>query len=166
MATKPKNKNENKKKTKKRKIIANEKVCIGCKLCEVSCIVAHSKSKDIVRAFNEETPRALSRILVEESRPLTFALQCRHCEDPVCVSACITGAMHKDPETGAVLHNKEQCVGCWMCVMVCPYGGIQRDERTKKAASKCDLCLELDEPACVAACPNEALIIIEEEEGS
>lgn len=157
---------DKKTKTKKRKIVANEKVCIGCKLCEVHCIVAHSKSKDIVRAFNEETPRALSRILVEESRPLTFALQCRHCEEPVCVYACITGAMTKDPETGAVNHDKEKCVGCWMCVMVCPYGGIQRDERTKKAASKCDLCLELDEPACVAACPNEALIIIEEEEGS
>lgn len=148
---------------KKRKVRANEKVCIGCKLCEVACIVQHSESKNIIRAFNEETPRAMSRITVEESRPLTFAIQCRHCEDPVCTVACMTGALTKDPDTGAVLHNREQCVGCWMCVMVCPYGGIQRDLRHKKAASKCDLCLELDESACVAACPNDALFIIEEE---
>jgi anaerobic carbon-monoxide dehydrogenase iron sulfur subunit len=154
-----------KKTTKKhRKIKANEKVCIGCKLCEVYCIVEHSKSKNIIRAFNEETPRALSRVLVEESRPITFALQCRHCDEPACTVACMTGALHKDPETGAVLHDREKCVGCWMCVMVCPYGGIQRDLREGKAASKCDLCLELDEPACVAACPNEALFVVEEED--
>jgi carbon-monoxide dehydrogenase iron sulfur subunit len=106
----------------------------------------------------------MSRVIVEESRPLTFAIQCRHCEDPVCVTACMTGAMTKDPETGAVLHDKEQCIGCWMCIMVCPYGGIRRDMRDHKAASKCDLCLELEEPACVAACPNEALVIVVEED--
>jgi anaerobic carbon-monoxide dehydrogenase iron sulfur subunit len=27
---------------------------------------------------------------------------------------------------------------------------------------KCDLCPDLDTPACVANCPNEALIIVED----
>lgn len=152
-----------KSKNKKKRIIAKEEHCIGCRLCEVYCIVAHSESQDLIKAFKKESPRPLSRILVEENKPFTFALQCRHCSEPVCVAACITGAMTKDPETGAVKHDKNKCVGCWMCVMVCPHGAIQRDLREKKAASKCDLCLELDEPACVAACPNEALFVSEEE---
>lgn len=149
-------------KLKKRKIRAREEVCIGCRLCEIYCIVQHSKSKDILKAFKEEFPRALSRIVVEENKPITFALQCRHCDDPPCVKACITGAMAEDEITGAVKHDPERCIGCWMCIMVCPYGVIQRDLAEKKIASKCDLCLELDVPACVANCPNEALIIVEE----
>jgi len=42
--------------------------------------------------------------------------------------------------------------------MVCPYGAIARDETEKKIASKCDLCQGEEEPACVAHCPNEALV--------
>ncbi len=151
-----------KSKKKKRKIQANEEVCIGCKLCEIYCIVEHSKSKDLIKAFKKEFPRALSRVIVEENKPVTFALQCRHCDDPECVKACITGAMSKDPKTGAVVHDPEKCVGCWMCIMVCPYGGIKRDKNEGKIASKCDLCLELDVPACVENCPNAALIVVEE----
>jgi carbon-monoxide dehydrogenase iron sulfur subunit len=52
-------------------------------------------------------------------------------------------------------------VGCWTCILVCPFGAIQRDEREKKVASKCDFCAGLDIPACVANCPNEALILTE-----
>ncbi len=146
----------------KRKIWANEKVCIGCKLCEISCIVEHSESKDIISAFKNEKPRPVSRIIVEENRPVTFALQCRHCDDPQCVTACITGAMSKDEKTGAVTHDEERCIGCWMCIMVCPYGGIKRDIDKKKVAAKCDSCPELEIPACVANCPNDALIVLEE----
>lgn len=149
--------------TKKRKIKVREEVCIGCRLCEIYCIVQHSKSKDIIKAFKEEQPRPLSRVLVEEQRPVSFALQCRHCDDAPCVAACITGAMTKDEETGAVMHGSDKCVGCWMCIMVCPYGAVQRDLNGKKVVSKCDLCLELAVPACVKNCPNEALILLEDE---
>lgn len=147
---------------KRKRIQANEEKCIGCKLCEVYCIAAHSESKDLIRAFKKEFPRAQSRVIVEENRPVTFALQCRHCEDPVCVSACITGAMTKDEKTGAVTHDAEKCVGCWMCIMVCPYGGIKRDKKEKKIASKCDLCIEVGEAACVINCPNDALEVKED----
>ena len=70
----------------------------------------------------------------------------------------VSRSKSKVPEkTGAVLHNREQCVGCWMCVMVCPYGAIQRDLNGKKVASKCDLCMGKETPVCVTKCPNEAL---------
>lgn len=141
---------------KMKKIYIHEEYCIGCRLCEIHCIVSHSRSKKLIKAFKNEFPRPLPRLVVEESGYLSFALQCRHCQDAPCLSACITGAMFRDEKTGVVLHDKEKCVGCWMCIMVCPYGVIKMD-RNNKIASKCDLCYGEDIPACVAHCPNEAL---------
>ncbi len=143
-----------------KKIYAKEEFCIGCKLCEVHCIVAHSKyPNDIVKAF-KKLPRPVTRVIVEENRPVSFAVQCRHCDEPHCVKACITGAMHRDPETGTVVNNTDRCVGCWTCIVACPYGAITRDESDRKVAAKCDLCMKKADgkPACVANCPNDALI--------
>jgi carbon-monoxide dehydrogenase iron sulfur subunit len=74
----------------------------------------------------------------------------------------MTGAMHRDDETGAVLCDEEKCVGCWMCIMVCPFGAIQRNIVGRRAASKCDLCYGNEIPVCVAHCPNEALTFVED----
>ncbi len=140
-----------------KRIYADEKFCIGCRLCEVHCFVAHSKSKHIIKAHRDPTETARSRVRVEQNGYTTFALQCRHCTDAPCLEACMTGAMHRDPKTGAVLCDEDKCVGCWMCVMVCPLSAILPGE--DKVASKCDLCgMEWDgEPPCVANCPNAAL---------
>lgn len=146
-----------------KRVYAKEEVCMGCRLCEIHCLVEHSKSKKIVKAFREEFPKAMPRVLVEEAGALSFALQCRHCDEPFCVEACMTGALYKDEKTGAVLHDDDKCVGCWMCIMVCPFGVIRRDVRGKKIASKCDLCPDKEVPVCVANCPNEALIYEERE---
>jgi len=148
-----------------KRIYANEEVCIGCKLCEIWCVVQHSKSKDIIKAFKHELQKADPKVLVEISKPISFALQCRHCNEPDCVYACISGAMYID-EDGSVQHNADKCVGCCSCIMVCPYGAItiSRDAQLKgvKVVSKCDLCPDSDVPACVAHCPNEALVYVEE----
>jgi len=69
--------------------------------------------------------------------------------------------MYKDEKTGAVLHDADKCIGCWMCIMVCPAGAIQRDQRKEKIASKCDLCAGQEMPVCVANCPNEAIVFEE-----
>ncbi len=144
-----------------KQIYVNEEYCIGCRLCEIHCAVQHSRSKKIIKAFKEEAPRALARVLVEEEGPLSFAMQCRHCEDAPCIEACMVGAMHRDEETGAVLCDEDRCVGCWMCVMVCPFGAIQRNLVGNKVASKCDLCYGEEMPVCVANCPNEALTFVD-----
>jgi carbon-monoxide dehydrogenase iron sulfur subunit len=145
-----------------RRIIAKEEVCIGCRLCEVWCLVQHSESKDIIKAFRKEEPRPLARVRVEEYGVDSFGLQCRNCEEPDCVYSCISGAMYLDEETGTVQHDPEKCVGCWTCIMVCHRGAILRDERRRRIAAKCDMCVDLEVPACVANCPNEALILQEE----
>lgn len=142
-----------------KKVYAKEEYCVGCRLCEVHCITAHSKYKgEIVKAYKLDTQRPLPGIVFEEKRPVSFALQCRHCDASPCAKACITGAMRKDAETGIVTNDKSRCVGCWSCIMACPFGVISRDERNKKVASKCDLCIDNEgTPACVGACPNGAL---------
>jgi len=147
-----------------KRIYANEEVCIGCRLCEVHCIVQHSRSRKIIKAFREEQPREIPRLFVEESGPVSFAVQCRHCDDAPCVGACMTGAMQKDPKTGAVTNDPERCVGCWMCIMVCPAGAIRRNTAERKIASKCDLCGGEGIPVCVEKCPNEALTFEERDE--
>lgn len=145
-----------------KRIRIREEVCIGCRLCEIYCLVEHSWSKDIIKAFKREIPRAYPRVFVQEEGPVSFALQCRHCDDPVCVYACLTGAMHKNLETGVVEHDAEKCIGCWTCIASCPCGAITRDRHGRKVVAKCDLCSHLDIPACVANCPNRALIYEED----
>ena len=140
-----------------KKIFIQEEYCLGCRLCEIYCQVKHSKSKKIIKAFKKELVDTLPRVLVEEIGYNSFAIQCRHCVDAPCESACISGAMVKNKKTGVVICNEKKCVGCWSCIMVCPYGVIKRDLSAKKIASKCDLCEDEDMPVCVKNCPNEAL---------
>lgn len=141
-----------------KRIYTLEDYCIGCHLCEVACITEHSASKDPVRAFLHEPARPISRCTVEEwdGGIISFSTTCRHCDEPDCLRACISGAIQKG-ENGTVRIDTEQCVGCWSCVMACPYGAIQRN-LTRKKANKCDLCPDRKSPACVDACPNRALV--------
>lgn len=140
-----------------RRIHPVEEYCIACGLCEVHCAVAHSKSKNAVKAFKHER-RPQERIKVESAGDLSWALSCRHCDDAACVMACLAGALTRHPETGVIVIDKEKCVGCWSCIMVCSYGAIQQGN-DRKIAVKCDFCKEAEEPACVSNCPNGALIL-------
>jgi anaerobic carbon-monoxide dehydrogenase iron sulfur subunit len=142
----------------KKRIFAIEENCMGCGLCEVWCVVAHSKSKDIIKAFKEESPRPLPRIKVQRLKPTSFGLQCRFCDEPLCVAACLSGAMHYNEE-GLAEHDASKCVGCGTCILFCPFGAIQVDRKNKHIVAKCDLCVESGEPACVEHCPNRALYV-------
>ncbi|MCJ7510658.1 MAG: 4Fe-4S dicluster domain-containing protein [Dehalococcoidia bacterium] len=147
-----------------RPVYVREEVCMGCGLCEVYCALAHSISQDPIKAFKRERPRPVARIRVERTDGLFLPLQCRHCPDSPCVYACLTGAMYKDPDSGAVAVDPDKCSGCWTCIMVCPCGAITRDADMGIVA-KCDLCPGRDVPACVANCPNEALAWAEDGAG-
>jgi len=138
-----------------------EEHCMACRRCEVACIVEHSPSKDPVKAYSNPATRPLNRAIFEEKGPRSFSLMCRQCEDAPCIEACMTGAMGRDAR-GVVVVDEGRCVGCWMCLMVCPYGALQREERTRKISLKCDLCPDRETPACVEACTNRALVFEDE----
>ena len=142
-----------------KKIFIKEEVCIGCNLCEVFCRLAHARTDDVVKELkNKTTP--VSRVTVEVRKPVSFSVRCQQCDDAPCVSACLTGALQKDKETGTIVHDEEKCIGCWTCILACPLGAIMPDKTNRKAV-KCDLCRGKDTPACVTNCPNEALSYIE-----
>ena len=70
--------------------------------------------------------------------------------------ACIAGAIGRTEE-GVVATRSDKCIGCWTCVMVCPYGVIGRHIEEHKAY-RCDRCPDRAVPACVEACPSGALV--------
>lgn len=143
-----------------KRIYVNEQVCIGCRLCEVHCQAAHSPFRDLVKAFNKRNPPPLAAVLVEERKPVCFPVHCRHCADPLCTYACLTGALRKDPDSGVVTVDIEKCIGCWTCVLACPFGALRQDAERGKIV-KCDLCAGKNAPVCVTNCPNEALVYAE-----
>ncbi|HEY5999189.1 MAG TPA: 4Fe-4S dicluster domain-containing protein [bacterium] len=135
--------------------------CTGCKSCEIACAVQHSKSKTLFGAIAER-PAPARRLFVEEAEGRRMPVLCRHCEEAPCVASCIAGCLYVDAK-GYVRRHKERCIGCWSCIMVCPFGVVTRDA-VARIAVKCDRCHKLDVPACVAACPTRALQLREVDE--
>ena len=129
--------------------------CLGCRSCELACAVEHSATKNLLLSIKEE-PRPQYRVHVASDGSSSLPLQCRNCEDAPCLTACLTGALHRDAR-GIVLCNSDLCIGCWMCLMVCPFGIISQKYNERRIV-KCDRCPELETPACVTACPSAALV--------
>ncbi len=139
-----------------KEIFVKTDICTGCNSCKLACAVQHSDSKNLLTAMTQ-FPRPRSRVYVEWlSNNTKVPVLCRHCEDAPCVNACISGAITR-AKNNTVLTDNDKCIGCWTCVMVCPYGVIGRDKDLKKAY-RCDRCEGLDVPACVSACPTHALV--------
>lgn len=137
-----------------KRVYVDEKWCLGCHLCEYNCAFANSGKKDMADAL--KNVKINPRIRVEEKDGVCFAVSCRHCVEPLCAKACISGAMRA--KAGVISVDGEKCVGCLSCVMACPYGAVFPGE--DGPVQKCELCLNnsCGQPACVAGCPNRAII--------
>lgn len=131
--------------------------CSGCKACVTAC---HS-----LNGLDEhETWRDVGLLVSTDDRPslqyITSA--CHHCVEPACLAGCPVKAYDKDPATGIVRHLDDQCIGCQYCVLMCPYD-VPKYSQSKGIVRKCDMCrqrLAVEEaPACVGACPNQAIRI-------
>ena len=137
-----------------KRVYVNEERCLGCRLCEYNCAYANSGMNSMIKALKGKN--IFPRIHIEGGEDITYAVSCRHCKDPICVKSCISGALSiKD---GAVFIDSDKCVGCLTCILVCPYGAVSVGENG--AVQKCELCLKntCGEPACVAGCPNRAIV--------
>jgi formate dehydrogenase iron-sulfur subunit len=132
--------------------------CSGCKACVVACHTLNGLDES-------ETWRDVG-LLVGGSRTAPVmqhvTAACHHCLEPACMIACPVNAYEKDPLTGIVKHLDDQCFGCQYCTMACPYD-VPKYHPAKGIVRKCDMCsprLAVGEaPACVQACPHEAIAI-------
>lgn len=146
-----------------KKVFVREEYCVACGLCKVYCAAQHSRyPDDVLKAYRLSPRKPAPRLVVEKKDDASFAWQCRHCDNAPCVSACISGAMHKDAESGRVLVDEERCVGCSTCVAACPFGSVESLYPQERLVLKCDLCQGSALPVCVLHCPNEALVYGEE----
>ena len=146
-----------------KRIWVDKDKCVGCKTCEIQCAVERQSVSKTLTGAVRENPRPVPRVRVSGQTGFSLALQCRHCTDAICVMACPSGAMARDPETGVVAVDAAKCRGCWMCVMACPIGAVV-PSGDYHVAMKCDACTKMEEPACVAGCPTGALICGEEDD--
>jgi Fe-S-cluster-containing dehydrogenase component/DMSO reductase anchor subunit len=132
--------------------------CSGCKACVTAC---HS-----LNGLDEgEVWRDVGQLVSDDwHRPFqqTITTACHHCVDPGCLNGCPVLAYEKDPVTGIVRHLDDQCIGCGYCVLKCPYD-VPKYSDTRGIVRKCDMCSQRlavgEAPACVQACPNEAIRI-------
>jgi Fe-S-cluster-containing dehydrogenase component/CRP-like cAMP-binding protein len=138
--------------------------CTRCDDCVRACAATHDNNPRFVRSgptFGHQM----------------FASACMHCEDPVCMIGCPTGAIRRDTNSGSVTINDGTCIGCGTCASSCPYQAIRMveivdqhgrpiiDQSARMAiqkATKCDLCVDVwGGPACQRACPHDALVRID-----
>ena len=124
---------------------------------------------------NPESPGGLDSAFVMR--------RCFHCLEPGCVSACPTTALERQPD-GPVTYDVDKCIGCRYCMLACPWD-VPTAEWDKLAPKidKCTHCADradqpvpvafngnplshdagkwfaesIATPACVKACPADAL---------
>jgi Fe-S-cluster-containing dehydrogenase component len=151
--------------------------CIGCRRCEEACNKSNNlppikTSIDDESVFEEERHpyvadvqayTAVNRYHDSDGKPVYRKVQCMHCEEPACASACLVGAFKKTPE-GAVIWNHDVCVGCRYCMTACPFyvPAFEYSSAFDPRIQKCFMCYHQRIskgiiPACAEACPVEAI---------
>ena len=147
--------------------------CIGCRSCEEACNKVNNLPKpekpftDLSVCDKHRRTSADAWTVVNKyevgGKPVFRKLQCFHCNDPACASACFAKCFQKQPD-GSVTYDGSQCVGCRYCMIACPFyvPGFEYDEAWDPLVQKCTFCeprlKEGKLPGCVEACPKGALI--------
>lgn len=130
--------------------------CIGCHSCEAAC----SEKNDNPAHIAFRSVGYVEGGTYPDYKRMNISMACNHCDDPVCLKGCPTGAYTKHAEFGAVLQDPDTCFGCGYCTWVCPYNAPQLDP-VKGQVSKCNMCVDRLEvglkPSCVTACLGNAL---------
>ncbi|WP_005038205.1 4Fe-4S dicluster domain-containing protein [Holophaga foetida] len=145
--------------------------CVGCGSCTVACKLWNGKPYDKGAPATGLHPVAdhsnwttLTQRKAEKDGAPAWRFvkaQCMHCEEPACVSSCMSKAMRKT-EQGPVVYRPDLCAGCRYCMMACPFE-VPKYEWGKviPSVSKCQMCSTRlahgRSPACTDACPTGAL---------
>lgn len=162
-------------------VLVDTTLCIGCRKCEEACNRRNSlprtaqsfSDREALRVFRRPTENAFTVVNQfpgspspdQAGIPQTYAkVQCMHCLDPSCVSACIVGALRKAAD-GAVVYNPTICIGCRYCQVACPFEipAYEFHNALTPRVRKCEFCTDRARgtganPACAASCPTEALV--------
>lgn len=154
--------------------------CVGCRSCEAACNKEQGLPEPALpfddfsvfdhmlhgqkRRTDETAYTVVNRYDVPEiDHPLFRKIQCNHCNEPACLTSCFVNAYTKTPE-GAVIYNASVCVGCRTCMVACPFyiPTFKYSSAFSPRIMKCIFCYDTrlkegQPPACVEACPQEAL---------
>ena len=154
--------------------------CVGCRKCEQACNEVNALPKpdvkfddltvlDTKRRPDDKTFTVVNRCYCgrlndrNQLIPVYVKVQCMHCQDPACVSACITGALSKK-DNGAVHYDVSKCIGCRYCMAACPFEipAYEYNDPITPRVRKCTFCYDRLEkeggkPACASICPVEAI---------
>ena len=138
--------------------------CTGCKTCALACKDYNDLSETIAYRQVYEVgcgtwTQDANGCWSTDTQVYYLSLACNHCDAPICVQVCPTGAMHKG-DGGLVSVDTDRCIGCGYCQLSCPYHAPHVD-RARGHSRKCDGCavrLEAGKkPICVEACPLRAI---------
>jgi formate dehydrogenase iron-sulfur subunit len=161
-------------------VLCDSVKCIGCRACQVACKqwneLPHDKTKnwgslENPKILNAKSFTKMHFVETEEAGKLqwTFVkIQCMHCDEPACVTACPIKALRKTKE-GPVIYDDSKCFGCRYCMVSCPFHtpNYQWDS-TLPWVRKCTFCADRQKaglkPACVTTCPTGALTFGDREE--
>jgi len=119
--------------------------CTGCKSCEVVCSLYHHNEVNL--------NKSRIKIVKWEEEGIDVPVVCQHCEIPLCMENCPTGALYRDDENTFVSYRKDLCIGCKLCLLTCPCGGIGLPD--DGSIMKCDLCG--GDPTCTKFCLTKAI---------
>jgi Fe-S-cluster-containing dehydrogenase component len=144
-------------------LVIDQDACVRCGHCAWSCAEVHGVSRLVRRG-----DKVVTRLDASAAGPASLLLPntCQHCRHAACMIDCPTGAIGRDPE-GEVFIRPELCTGCGNCAKACPWDNIQMAPRAPApglsvdVAVKCDLCRGYEAPACIEACPTEAVTRID-----
>lgn len=150
--------------------------CVGCRSCEKACNEANHLPQpdtpfDDASVFNQKRrPDAHAYTVVnryenpkDKNAPIYRKIQCNHCKEPACASACPIHAYSKTPE-GAVMYNPDLCFGCRYCMVACPFyvPAYDYESALEPKIVKCTMCYDTRVKhgritACAEACPAGAI---------
>ena len=146
--------------------------CIGCRKCEEACAKVNDLPAPVPledrSVFETERRTGADNFTVVNEykvgqQSVFRKVQCMHCLEPACATACFVKAFTKNPD-GSVTYDPTYCVGCRYCMVSCPFNipAYTYDKVLTPVIRKCTMCHSLQQegklPGCVANCPTGALV--------